>query len=282
MSAGQTETGFQDDVMNGVARHISRPTTNRLLFLGTFLVAWLMLDRLVTSPLNVLSATAALIAAASVLVIGQRAMGVALRDVPRSLGLGRPVMRAVVVAGIVGSAFFLCLLLGARAVGVTLELRENWPAVLLASLIFHGLAEELVWRGFVFGHFRRTTTFWRAVAKSVPLIALTHVPIVVSNGLAVGLLATFTAAVTCLPFAYLWERGGGTVWAPALLHGLIGTWQLFERTYPDSFSMVVLTASIVVPMAVFLFRDRFFRPAVGRPARRPPAAGSLELEGGSS
>jgi hypothetical protein len=103
----------------------------------------------------------------------------------------------------------------------------------------------------------------------VPLIALTHVPIVVSNGLAVGALATLTAAATCLPFAYLWERGGGTIWAPALLHGLIGSWQLFERTDSDRYSMVVMTASILVPMAVFLFRDRFVLAPAGSRVRRP-------------
>jgi membrane protease YdiL (CAAX protease family) len=237
----------------------ARPTMNQVLFLATFLGAWFVLDRLVTSPPNLLSATAALAAATAVLVIGQRGMGVAFRDFPRSLGLGRPVLRALVVAGFVGASVFLCLLLGAQIVGVQLELRENWPSVLLAAFIFHGLAEELVWRGFVFGHFRRSRTFWRAVAKSVPLIALTHVPIVFTNGLGIGLLATLTAAVTCLPFAYLWERGGGTIWAPALLHGLIDSWQLFERTYPDRYSAVILTVVIVVPMSVFLFRDGFFK-----------------------
>jgi membrane protease YdiL (CAAX protease family) len=237
----------------------ARLTMNHVLFLATFLGAWFVLDRLVTSPPNLLSATAALAAASAVLVVGQRAMGVAFRNIPRSLGLGRPVLRALVVAGIVGACVFLCLLLGARIVGVQVELRQDWPSVLLAALIFHGLAEELVWRGFVFGHLRRSTTFWRAVTKSVPLIALTHVPIVFTDGLAIGLLATLTAAVTCMPFAYLWERGGGTIWAPALLHGLIDSWQLFERPYPDRFSVVILTASIVVPMSVFLFRDRFFR-----------------------
>lgn len=254
--AGETQTTGSQEPQT--ARR-ARPTVNKVLFLATFLGAWFVLDRLVTSPPNLLSATVALAAAASVLVAGQRAMGVALRDIPRSLGLGRPVVRALVVAGIVGSAVFLCLLLGAHVVGVQLELRENWLSVLLAALIFNGLAEELVWRGFVFGHFRRSTTFWRAVAKSVPLIALTHVPIVFTDGLAIGLLATFTAAVTCLPFAYLWERGGGTIWASALLHGQIDWWQLFERPYPDRFSAVILTATIVVPMAVFLFRDRFFK-----------------------
>jgi membrane protease YdiL (CAAX protease family) len=240
-----------------------------LAFLTTFLAGWWALDAFVTSPPDPVSATVALASAAAVLVIGQRVLGWPWREIPASLGLGRPVPRAVAVAGIVGSAVVLCLPLGARAAGVTLELRANWPAVLLGALLFHGLAEELVWRGFVFGHLRRTRTFWRAVAWSVPLIALTHVPIVVSNGLAVGALATLTAAATCLPFAYLWERGGGTIWAPALLHGLIGSWQLFERTDSDRYSMVVMTASILVPMAVFLFRDRFFLAPAGSRVRRP-------------
>jgi hypothetical protein len=98
----------------------------------------------------------------------------------------------------------------------------------------------------------------------VPLIALTHAPIMATDGWLVGGLATFTAAITCLPLAYLWERGGRTTWAPAVLHGLIGTWQLFERTYPPTFSVVVLCASITVPLLVLL--DRI-------PARRRPPAG---------
>ena len=40
---------------------------------------------------------------------------------------------------------------------------------------------------------------------------------------------------------------------PTLVHGLIGSWQLFERTYPVEFSMVMLAASLGVPMFVFLF-----------------------------
>jgi membrane protease YdiL (CAAX protease family) len=249
----------------------------RIIFLATFLAAWYALDALVTSPLNLGSATLALAAAASIVVLGQLGLGVPWRQIPVSLGLGRPVLRAVAVAGIVGSAVIVTMLLGARALNVTLELRENWVSVLLAALVFHGLAEELVWRGFAFGHFRRRTTFWRAVAWSVPLIALTHVSIVLTSGLGVGLLATISAAVTCLPFAYLWERGGGTIWAPALLHGLIGSWQLFERTYPDSFTVVVLTASILVPLSVFLFRDRFFQASIRRSA--PAAVTSLDLQG---
>jgi hypothetical protein len=115
-----------------------------------------------------------------------------------------------------------------------------------------------VWRGYAFSWLRARHPFWRAIAWSVPLIALTHAPIILSNGVAIGSLAVLSAAVTCLPFAYLWERSGRTVWAPAILHGLIGMWQLFERPFDAEFSAVILLASIVTPLSAFLFRNRFF------------------------
>ena len=257
---------------------VLRPGRRRVVFLATFVAAWLLLDRLVTSPPTLLSASVALAASSCALFLGQRALGVPWPRIPASLGLGRPVGRALVVAAAVGGAYFLSLLAGAQAVGVTLELRSNWPVVLVTVLLFHGLAEELVWRGFAFAHLRRTATFRRAVLRSMPLIVLTHVPIVVTNGPVVGLLALVTAATTCLPLAYLWERGGMTVWAPALLHGLVGTWQLFERSYPVRFSVVMLLASIAVPMLAFVAGDRFFaRPPRSRAdarALRPSPGGT--------
>jgi hypothetical protein len=67
---------------------------------------------------------------------------------------------------------------------------------------------------------------------STPVIAATPVPIIIGSGWLVGALAVFT----CLPLSYLYERGGGTIRPPAIVHGLIGTWQVVERTYPSNSS----------------------------------------------
>jgi membrane protease YdiL (CAAX protease family) len=248
-------------------------------FLLTFLGAWFVLDRLVTSPPMPASALVALAGAAAVVAIGERLVyRTPWRDLPIEMGFGRPTGRALAVGGVVGGLVIAGYVLGAQALGITLELRPEWPLVLVGVLVFHGLAEELVWRGFVFHHLRDGRTFRRAVLASMPLIALTHVPIIVSSGLLVGGLALLTAAITCLPLAYLWERGGRTIWAPALVHGLIGTWQLFERTYPMTFSIVVLVVTLVVPLLALAFRDRFFGRSIA-PATAPvqpvfaPAAG---------
>ena len=48
----------------------------------------------------------------------------------------------------------------------------------------------------------------------------------------------------------IWISPPRTIWPPAMMHGLIGTWQLWERSYPASFSLIVVLASNAVPLAV--------------------------------
>jgi membrane protease YdiL (CAAX protease family) len=239
-------------------------------FLTTFLVAWFALDRLVPSPMAPIPALVALAAAVAVLAIGERVVyRTAPRSIPVALGFGRPVGRALVAAGGVSLAAIAALIGGAALLGIPLELRAGWPMALLGVLIFHGLAEETVWRGFAFAHLRSGRTFRQAVLFAMPLIALTHVPIVLSNGPLVGGLAMVSAAVTCLPLAYLWERGGRTIWAPALVHASVDLWQLLTPGFPMQLSLVVLVISIVVPLLAFVFGDRFFDRA---PALAPAPA----------
>jgi hypothetical protein len=48
--------------------------------------------------------------------------------------------------------------------------------------------------------------------------ATTTIPILATPGVVVGLSAVLITVVTFAPYAYLFERGRNTVWAPALLH----------------------------------------------------------------
>lgn len=228
-------------------------------FLATFAAGWWMLDHFATSPPTPASALTALAAAALALAAGSVVLlAVPVHGLPLALGLLRPDIRALGVAAGAGTAAIATFLLVAAAADIPLTLRHNWPAVLLGVLLFHGVAEEIVWRGFAFARLRRGGSFTAAVCRSMPLIALTHVPIIIGNGWLVGGLAVLTAAVTCIPFAYLWEHGRRTIWAPALLHALIDSWQLFERDYPPTFSAVVMLSAIVVaPLAVWGLGRRF-------------------------
>lgn len=239
------------------------------VFLATFGAAWLALDRLGTSPPEPASALVALGAAGSIVIMGEAFMS---RPSPRRLmeriGLQSATARAVAAALVVGGAVIATYVSGAALLGVHLDLRSHWRSTLVAALLFHGVGEELVWRGFVFGHFRRTHSQRRAVLLSLPLIALTHVPIIIGSGWLVGTLAVTTAASTCVPFSYLYQRGGRSIWPPAIVHGAIGTWQIFERTYPVQYQLVILVAGIVVPVSALFFGERFFTTAAPRLGRR--------------
>jgi membrane protease YdiL (CAAX protease family) len=232
------------------------PTTLRTpsgLFVVTFLAAWFVLDRLVTSPPAVGSSLLALAVSAAVLLLSERrATGLPWRALPARIGLARPARGAFAAASLVGAAVVATFAGGVAVFDIDVELRPNWPSVLVGVLLFHGLAEELVWRGYVYGRFRREASPTQAVVRSMPLLALTHVPIILDSGVAVGSLAVLTAAAVCFPLARLYDRGGRTVWGPAIVHGLIGTWQLVERDHPTGFALLVLCGSIVVPYLAFL------------------------------
>jgi hypothetical protein len=101
---------------------------------------------------------------------------------------------------------------------------------------------------------------------------------VITNGFAVGLFAIAVAAVTCLPFGYLWERGGETIWAAAMLHASIDAFKLFEIPGGEAglvFSISLAMVSIFVPLGVLVVWDRFFG---GEPSATRAPKGSRTRE----
>jgi membrane protease YdiL (CAAX protease family) len=168
----------------------------------------------------------------------------------RDLGLGRPGIRALVTAAATSGVVLLVFPLASAVTDSPIELRSDWPWLLLATFTFNGVAEELVWRGFAFRRLRDGRRFSTAVWLTMPLIAATHVPIVVTSGPLVGLGAMLVAAVTSLPFSHLFEMGRHTVWAPALLHTAIDSFKMFiiPAAATTTFSLLLIVVSLFVPL----------------------------------
>jgi membrane protease YdiL (CAAX protease family) len=114
------------------------------------------------------------------------------------------------------------------------------------------LAEELVWRGYAFRRLREGRSFRAAVAWTMPLIAASHIPIVVTVGPAIGLGAMLVAAVTSIPLAYLYETGNRSIWPPALVHTAIDTFKLvlIPAVALSTFSLLIIVVSLTVPLLV--------------------------------
>jgi membrane protease YdiL (CAAX protease family) len=166
------------------------------------------------------------------------------------LGLGRPGRRALAVAVGVSGLVLLVFPATAAVSGTAVVLRPDWPRLLIGVFAFHGLAEELVWRGYAFRRLREGRSFWGAAWWTMPLIAVTHVPIIATMGPAVGIGALAVAAVTSLPLAYLYETGRRTIWAPAVVHTAIDSFKLvvIPAAAVPTFSMLLIVAALIVPL----------------------------------
>jgi membrane protease YdiL (CAAX protease family) len=124
-------------------------------------------------------------------------------------------------------------------------------------LAYHGVAEELCWRGYVFAHLRSGRGFGAAVAATMPLIALTHVPIAIESGIGVGAAAVTVAAVTCIPLAHLYELGRRTIWACALVHAAIDAFKLIDDPARYAgLSVAIAGAALVCPFAALAWKRR--------------------------
>ena len=187
----------------------------------------------------------------------------------RRLGLGRPGGRALLLAVAVSALVLLAHPLTTATTGADLVLRPDWPWLLVGILAFHGVAEELVWRGYAFLRLRAGRSFARAVAWTMPLLAATHLPVVLGSGPVVGGAAMLVAAVTTVPLAYLYETGRGTVWAPALVHTAIDSFKLVvvPAAVQPTYSLILAAVALVVPLLALAVPRRVLSPTTVRGGR---------------
>jgi membrane protease YdiL (CAAX protease family) len=144
------------------------------------------------------------------------------RRVMLSLGFGRPDVRVLLLSTVVSGALLATLPFIVAAGGGAFVLPDNWIMLAVSIFLLNGLAEETVYRGYLFHQLRASLTFRKAVVVGTLFAATAHVPIIASAGPVVGGLAIGVAVLTFLPFALLFECCGNAVWAPAIVHFAAG------------------------------------------------------------
>ena len=176
----------------------------------------------------------------------------------RHLGLGRPRAKGIVVAGSVAVLLLAVALLFVRATGLTPAVYPGWTLLLPGLFAQAGIAEEALFRGYLFGHVRVGRTFWRAAGLSMLPFVGVHLVLFFSMPWPIALASVLLAVVISFPLAYLFELGGATIWAPALLHFVIQA-TVKVAVFSDGaelFALVWIGASAVVPLLAFAIRDR--------------------------
>ncbi len=190
------------------------------ILLGFFLL-WVVLDRSATE-LGSTMGEGGWIVCALVIITGVAIEVFVFKRTLRGavIGIGlRPGRRNVVAWAAAGSAAMLLYYPAFSLVtGTPVTLRPDWLALLPGLFLQAGIAEEVVFRGFLFHHLRGAWPFWRAATLSaIPFVAV-HLLLFATQDFAVALASVLLSLILLFPLSWLFEVSRGSILAPAIVH----------------------------------------------------------------
>jgi membrane protease YdiL (CAAX protease family) len=178
-----------------------------------------------------------------------------LRIAARTLGLGRPQAKGLLVAAGAGLMLVSIVPVFVSVTGASAALVTGWASLIPGLFAQAGIAEETLFRGYLFGHLRPGRSFWRAAAVSMLPFVAVHLFLFVTMPWPIATASLLLAVVISFPLAHLFELGGATIWAPALLHFVVqGTVKIvvMSGVSASTFALVWIAASAILPMLVLL------------------------------
>jgi membrane protease YdiL (CAAX protease family) len=177
----------------------------------------------------------------------------------RVLGLGQASQRAIGVALLMSALMQLFFPAFAWLTGASVRLKPDWWWIVIGAVALNGIAEETLFRAFVFGHLRREgqgMTFRRAALISLLIFAAVHFVLFVQNPFIIGVLGTLIAVTAAFPLAYLFEQGGFSIWPTVLLH--VATHSIRFVQIDEPFYMTAVLAWLILqvgaPFLLFAFQ----------------------------
>jgi membrane protease YdiL (CAAX protease family) len=173
------------------------------------------------------------------------------------LGLNKPSTSSIIAALVITGILFSCYPLITYLTGYTFVVPADWAWLAVGVFALHGVAEEVLYRAFLFRRLRERFSFWKAGWIAVLFFAVAHIPIIISQGLLVGGMAVILSIASSFPLSWLYEKGNDTIWAPAIVHAAIDTVIpiLAAAGMNESTQIAVslwMVVSIIVPYSAFL------------------------------
>jgi membrane protease YdiL (CAAX protease family) len=182
----------------------------------------------------------------------------------RMLGFGKANWRAMVVAVIISALMLLFFPIFSALTGTSIILKLDWWWIVIGAVALNGIAEEVLFRAFVFGHLRREgqgKTFRQAAWISLLIFATVHLYLFVQNPFIVGALGTLIAITAAVPLALLFEASGFSIWTTVILH--VATHTIRFVAISDPFYMIAVTAWLILqvgaPFLIFAFRGNLLK-----------------------
>jgi membrane protease YdiL (CAAX protease family) len=174
------------------------------------------------------------------------------------LGLGRPRAAGLLAAVTVVTLLLLVVPAYLAVSGAAWTMDAGWGRLVPGLFAQAGVAEEVLFRAYLYGQLRPGRTYWRAALLSSGPFVLVHLELLFRMPAAVAVASILLSAVISLPLARLFDLGGRTIWAPAILHAVVqGVVKVIDVEEPTvTFPLVWMAASAAIPFLVFAWRFR--------------------------
>jgi membrane protease YdiL (CAAX protease family) len=190
-----------------------------------------------------------------------------------ALGFGRARRWGMAVAIAISAALLSVIPIFAAATDTPVTLRSDWLWLVPGLFAQAGIAEEALFRGFLFGHLRESRSFWRAATLSMIPFLVAHLYLFFTMPASVAAFAVALSVVLSFPLAQLFELGGRTIWAPAVVHAVVqGGLKIVDvpEEVVARLAALWMAACALLPLPVLLMQ----RPPIGsRPRRNGPRPG---------
>ena len=168
----------------------------------------------------------------------------------QSLGLRPAGYRNLLLGIVAGTPILIAYYVIFGILGVNHSTVPLVGLVVLKFFIAQGVAEEVIFRGFVFRRLRAGRTFLRSATLSAMVFALVHLSNFL-NGLtmhvAIGvIISVLFAFVLAYPAALLFERSGRTIWPFAITHVMIDSVNWFEHVSLPGLGLYVYLGAVML------------------------------------
>ncbi len=201
----------------------------------------------------------AVIAIAILAALEKRLSGDTLSRSLVELGLGSPNLGQLRIAVICLAPIITTYFIRASALGIPIVTQPAIWALIIKFLVSQGVAEEMVFRGFVYRRLRPGRSFFHAATLSAITFSVIHLTgllrgLSIANSLDTAFSIGFSFLMA-YAMAALFERGRGTIWGCALLHVGIDSinWFFFADEATFGPGNVVYIAGIVASIGMVLW-----------------------------
>lgn len=180
--------------------------------------------------------------------------GKSIKESVKSIGLTLPTKIGLLTAIIISVLMLSTTLIFASVTGSSLSFYPNWYWLVPGLFFQAGIAEETLFRGYLFGHIRQKYSFWKAsVFAALPFI-LVHLILFYSLPWAIAVASILLSVIMSFPLARSFELGGNTIWAPVILHFITqGTVKLLVASGESAefFPLFWIVVCALIPLSVF-------------------------------